>query len=266
MPDKTLIRRTPRHNENREWDSSGTWGNAGARELPVSSGSVEYNQPDSLLRFTPSRASVLFSGDPTPTEPSKIGMYGVASGIDPTLDAVRASLVDAASRLEGLRVGVCSSSFSPSGYEIAEHAHGIVVINYGRLPAMQCRDVREVLSQQPVGGAVFESGVFYVEREAASVAEEARFNALCARWRRETINVSSTPGMAMHPAYQQIIGMGSVALPLILRELRERPDWWFWALQALTGADPVPAEDSGVLRSMTLAWVNWGREYGFITG
>jgi hypothetical protein len=33
--------------------------------------------------------------------------------------------------------------------------------------------------------------------------------------------------MAMLPPYQQIIGMGPPAVPLILEELRREPDQWF---------------------------------------
>lgn len=44
--------------------------------------------------------------------------------------------------------------------------------------------------------------------------------------------------MAMHPAYQRIIGLGPEVAPLLLRELERQPDHWFWALKALTGADP----------------------------
>ena len=64
--------------------------------------------------------------------------------------------------------------------------------------------------------------------------------------------------MAMHPAYQQIIGMGTPALPLIFQELQREPDHWFWALGAITGENPVPEEDAGDLDAMTDAWLSWG--------
>jgi hypothetical protein len=40
--------------------------------------------------------------------------------------------------------------------------------------------------------------------------------------------------MVTHPAYQQIIGLGKEALPLLFGELRRAPDHWFWALRAIT--------------------------------
>jgi hypothetical protein len=39
--------------------------------------------------------------------------------------------------------------------------------------------------------------------------------------------------------YQEIIGMGERAVPLLLAELKREPDDWFWALHAITGASPL---------------------------
>lgn len=88
------------------------------------------------------------------------------------------------------------------------------------------------------------------------------FEEWVAAWRREREPVSSPRQMAMHPAYQRIIGMGPAALPLILRELERQPDHWFWALQAITGVDPVPADARGNMRDMAGAWVAWGKDNG----
>jgi len=67
----------------------------------------------------------------------------------------------------------------------------------------------------------------------------------------------------MHPAYQQIIGMGNPVVPLLLSELETTPDHWFWALNAITGADPVPEADRGIMEKMTKAWLKWGAEHGY---
>ncbi len=45
------------------------------------------------------------------------------------------------------------------------------------------------------------------------------FQELAETWRRETQDVSFMQQRAMHPAYHRIIGMGWVAVPLILGEL-----------------------------------------------
>ena len=72
--------------------------------------------------------------------------------------------------------------------------------------------------------------------------------------------------MVMHPAYQRIIGMGRRAVPLLLGELEKKPGHWFWALNAIAGENPVPAEAEGKLGDMAQAWLGWGRERGLISG
>jgi len=89
-------------------------------------------------------------------------------------------------------------------------------------------------------------------------ADSARFQSLVQRWKRETAHVSNIGKKALHPAYQEIIGMGNAAIPLLLAEMRREPDDWFWALRAITGADPVPAESRGNVQEMSDAWLRWG--------
>ncbi|BAZ13374.1 hypothetical protein NIES4071_52130 [Calothrix sp. NIES-4071] len=55
----------------------------------------------------------------------------------------------------------------------------------------------------------------------------ATFAKLVKQWREENHGVSSTNQMSMHPAYQQIIGMGESAIPLLLRELEKNQDSGF---------------------------------------
>src|SRR5216117_3328493 len=93
---------------------------------------------------------------------------------------------------------------------------------------------------------------------------ETTFHELADTWRRETGHVSSVEQLAMHPAYQRIIGLGQPAIPLILNELRTRPNHWFWALRAITGDDPVPPEHAGSLKLMAQDWLNWGTKRGYI--
>lgn len=98
-----------------------------------------------------------------------------------------------------------------------------------------------------------------------SIGEDSakRFRRLADQWRAESAHLSSLVEMAILPSYQQIIGMGPEVLPLIMRELRSDPDYWFWALQAITGCDPVPPESRGKLAEMADQWLKWGREHGY---
>jgi hypothetical protein len=94
------------------------------------------------------------------------------------------------------------------------------------------------------------------------LALQQRFQELVDQWKEATLLLSSITDMAMHPAYQQIIGMGQAALPLLFAELRREPDHWFWALQAITGVNPVPVQYRGDTTRMTQAWLAWADQQG----
>ena len=91
-----------------------------------------------------------------------------------------------------------------------------------------------------------------------------KFYRLKSQWEAETAFLSSLSDIAMHPAYQQIIGMGPVVIPLILREMKKEPGHWFWALKSITGDDPVPPAHRGKIKAMTEDWLVWGKEQGNI--
>src|SRR5580700_5520512 len=87
---------------------------------------------------------------------------------------------------------------------------------------------------------------------------EERFRQLAAEWRDAVGPLSSATKIIQHPAYQGIIALGGDVVPFILRELEQKPDHWFAALRAITGADPVTTEERGLMDMMAAAWVNWG--------
>lgn len=95
-----------------------------------------------------------------------------------------------------------------------------------------------------------------------SVAE--RLRRLEAQWKSDTEFLSDAGKIINHPAFQAIIGLGHEVVPLLLRDLESQPSLWVWALPDITGEDPVPAADSGNIRKMTAAWVQWGRDKGML--
>lgn len=95
-----------------------------------------------------------------------------------------------------------------------------------------------------------------------SVDISTRFSNLKSQWKNETAMLSSSTKIAMHPAYQQIIGMGKEVIPYILYEMSLKPGHWFWALKSITGEDPVLPEQRGRVKEMTQAWLNWGKSKG----
>jgi hypothetical protein len=91
-----------------------------------------------------------------------------------------------------------------------------------------------------------------------------RFKELSSRWRNETRLMSSTTDRVLHPSYQDIIGLGEPAVPLILRDLELNGGHWFWALRHITGQNPVPPQYAGNVTKMRESWLQWGREHNYL--
>lgn len=90
-----------------------------------------------------------------------------------------------------------------------------------------------------------------------------KFERLVTEWRANRNNIGSVLDMCSHIAYQQIIGMGKDAVPLILRELEREIDHWFWALRAITAEDPVTENHRGRLALMSRDWLDWAKIQGY---
>ena len=107
-------------------------------------------------------------------------------------------------------------------------------------------------------------------RTGKTAALEATFNRLVKEWHRDTDFHSNDYFIANHPAYRQIIEMGEAVLPLIFRELETNGGHWFWALRAITGAnpEPPPQKDSAGwvaldIKAIRKDWLRWAREQGY---
>jgi hypothetical protein len=89
-----------------------------------------------------------------------------------------------------------------------------------------------------------------------------KFGLLAERWYQETGMMSLMHQKAFYPAYQRIIGMGKDALPFIFRELKRKHGHWLWALNAITGEDPVrPGRN---FAEAVDDWLEWGRANGYV--
>jgi hypothetical protein len=89
------------------------------------------------------------------------------------------------------------------------------------------------------------------------------FRRLVEEWKASRGPSSTLRSMSEHPACRAIIGLGEPVIPLVLEELVRDPDWWFSALMAITGANPVHLEDRGNLVKMAESWIKWGRSHGY---
>ncbi len=90
-----------------------------------------------------------------------------------------------------------------------------------------------------------------------------KFKKLASQWKADTAMLSDLSQKVIHPAYQRIIGMGPDVIPLLLQELNQQPNHWFWALRAITGVNPVKSENRGHIKRMAQDWLDWGHDHGY---
>jgi hypothetical protein len=103
-----------------------------------------------------------------------------------------------------------------------------------------------------------------VESKDITAELEQLFRGLVKNWEEETGGMSSTNRRYAHPSYQAILGLGTAVVPLILRELQQRPDWWFEALTALAKPKLNPVEPKSTFEEAVAAWLDWGRENNLV--
>ncbi|MCY3821317.1 MAG: DEAD/DEAH box helicase family protein [Gammaproteobacteria bacterium] len=104
----------------------------------------------------------------------------------------------------------------------------------------------------------------YADEVEVDPADRQRFTKLADQWELETVFLSHSDRAAEHPAHMEIIGMGEPVVPLILERMREERGHWFFALRAITGADPVDPADRGKIAVMQDSWLEWGEVSGYI--
>jgi hypothetical protein len=129
--------------------------------------------------------------------------------------------------------------------------HGIECLTAEMFGLLEFKLPEYVIARYPQGPVVVHSAQTWEQ-----------FQKLVKEWNVECGTTSSPIEMATCPAYQKILAMGKPAVRFILRQLESEgddPDHWFWALNKLTGEDPVAPEDRGNLRKMSAAWLQWGR-------
>lgn len=82
-----------------------------------------------------------------------------------------------------------------------------------------------------------------------------KFERLKTAWRLKSAKMSVVADKVLIPEYQQIIGLGKPAVPLIIESLRTEGGHWFWALVMITGEDP--AADATTVQEARERWVAW---------
>jgi hypothetical protein len=79
-------------------------------------------------------------------------------------------------------------------------------------------------------------------------------------WKSETMFSSSSSEITNNSAYRSIIGLGTDIIPFIIEDLKESQDHWFYALELLTGENPISNEHRGIIHLMKSDWLNWAEK------
>jgi len=134
------------------------------------------------------------------------------------------------------------------------------ILSFGRRADMKYEALRRVALERMRAIVKIHSVV-----GASSRDPQEAFRALVTQWRSETASLSSASQIVTHPAYRRIVGMGDMAVPLILHDLAENgPDHWFAALTEITGENPVKKGMAGDFKRMTEAWLSWAEQRGYL--
>jgi len=104
----------------------------------------------------------------------------------------------------------------------------------------------------------------FVAKEYSAEEAKEEFTNLASQWIQDVEGMSSTVEMAKHSAYQKIVSMGKVVIPFLLEDLRQNPLYWLSALRQITQKNPVQPEQRGKVKQMAEAWLNWGKQEGYI--
>ena len=175
-------------------------------------------------------------------------------------DSIRRILSDCWERTKGMEV----PQFSEGECEVRRLWDGAVADAIG-WDAQELERLRLLLHNEPhVRGLGVNE--YDDELEEAYIATQETFERLADEWEHDRPRGTDIEQMTKHPTCQRIIAMGEPAVPWLLQRLAEKPDHWFVALNAITGARPVSPESRGRIKEMTQAWLNWGRQQGYDLG
>lgn len=125
--------------------------------------------------------------------------------------------------------------------------------------------LREAMKGMTVDGAKARVTSVKVRNREREKAQQL-LDQIADKWERETRNVSPPKAISQHPLTDEIVKLGSDALPMILRRMESRPWFWFDVLRRLTKGkvNPVSPEMRGDVQQMTEAWIKWGVDSGVI--
>lgn len=91
-----------------------------------------------------------------------------------------------------------------------------------------------------------------------------KFTELKSIWENETMWFSDVSEITNNSAYREIIDLGEDVLPFIFEDLDTNNNHWFYALNSITGSDPISTNHKGIFPQMKNDWLNWASENHYI--
>jgi hypothetical protein len=143
--------------------------------------------------------------------------------------------------------------------EVREYVRSISALNERKAEIIALYEQAQKLYEESLSSQAAQASNRFAE-----AGFEQRFHRLADEWLRETGFLSDPIKKFMHRSHLRIIGMGSPALPFILREVEKMSGHWFVALDAISPENPVRPEDENDLHKVAKAWLEWGRREGII--
>ena len=92
---------------------------------------------------------------------------------------------------------------------------------------------------------------------------EERFRRLADSWHKGTDYLSSMEEADHHPAYQEIIHLGSEVVPLLSRNLADNHTHWFAALEAIAGCGRCRQRSRAISPKWRKPGFRWAKDNGY---
>jgi hypothetical protein len=87
-----------------------------------------------------------------------------------------------------------------------------------------------------------------------------KFDLYSGIWKTETMFSSNSSEITNNSAYRSIIGLGKEIIPFIIQDLKQSENHWFYALELLTGENPIKEKHRGIIHLMKSDWLNWAEK------
>jgi hypothetical protein len=114
------------------------------------------------------------------------------------------------------------------------------------------------------GGSALERADGEQRRRPDDCDDRAKFDLLADELADATLGLGSLRAATRHPAYEEILALGSKAVPFLLARVDDpvQAPLWMRLLGSLIGFPPMLTE--GAISDAARAWRVWGRSQGYL--